>query len=265
MDFLSQENFRRVVALTRFHFISGLPRSEVDALTAILSQNPRFVVQDDGPAAAICAELLGACDDPASAMHRLDGDARRALLRGALDAVHTRRPLDAVVFDNHPRWMDQMGQIAGLMPLSRFVFVVRDPAQIIAQLARERDLSPVDQPDFARQLVSEQGAIGAPLAAIRAALAGPCAERIIVIERSRLLSDPDGVMTALYAFLREAPFAHRLDGLRAIKVDPPLIKRGLRQILRARPMQGWRSARSFAPVWRHMSRSPAALLLAKPG
>lgn len=265
MELLTQDKFRRVAAVTQFHFISGMPRSEADALTAILAQNPRFVAQSDSPAADICAELLASCEASGSALHRLPAQARTALLRGAMDAIYTTRPLDAVVFDNDPGWMTQMEAMAEMMPLSRFVFVVRDPVQIIAQLAREQELPTVDHPNFARQLVDTTGQIGAPMAAIRAALAGPFAKRVMVIERTRLLSDPEGVMTRLYAFLREAPFAHRFDRLQALKPDPPLIKRGLRQILKARPMQGWRTSRGYAPVWRQMSRSPAAVLLAEAG
>lgn len=263
MTFSTPASFQRVVAITKFHFISGLPCSDASALTAVLDQNPRFSARSNSLAAEISAELLTSCATSASVLSRLPKDQRSALLRSVLDAVYIARPLDGVVFDNSLDWMMRIDEIAPIFPLSRFIFVVRDPVEIVAQLSRERDVPAKQQPGFAHDCVREDGEIGAPLSAIRTALAGPFADRVILIERTHLLSDPEGVVAALYDFLQEPEFSHEFNALTSLKPDPPLIRRNLRQIFRSRPMQGWRAGRSFAPVWRQMSRSPASLLLAK--
>jgi sulfotransferase len=45
--------------MSRFHFLSGLPRSGSTLLAAILNQNPRFQAGMSGPLAGMFSTLLG--------------------------------------------------------------------------------------------------------------------------------------------------------------------------------------------------------------
>jgi len=58
MDLLSKEKVLKVMSVTRFHFIAGMPLAGADDLALLLAQNPKFAVKTDSPAASLMAESL---------------------------------------------------------------------------------------------------------------------------------------------------------------------------------------------------------------
>ncbi|PWE29445.1 hypothetical protein DDZ14_17000 [Maritimibacter sp. 55A14] len=181
---------RHSMTVTRYHFLSGLPKAGVDVLLRVLDQNPAFVTGEGTAAAALFEATVGRMSDPSSVEAGLAVQQQKALLRAVLDAVHHDRPIGSVVFDSNPAWIGQIGILSALFPLSRFVVLLADAADLDGPGQREmRDL--------------------------KAALDGPAAERILVIERGRLINDALTVMDVLYHFLREPEFDHDLSEFEA--------------------------------------------------
>jgi sulfotransferase len=246
VELLNKEKMLKVMAVTRFHFVAGLPGAGADLLTTLLAQNPRFHARSDSDAFAVFSELTTTLANPESAMSRLDEDCRTALLRGAFDAVYNARSLDAVVIDNNPGWIAQTAELARLMPLSRFIFIVRDPAT-----SQSRDRS--------------GGQIHDAMEHIEHALGAEQSERILLIERDRLLSDPVAVLAVLYRFLREPNFEHDIRVLGPIPEGrTATAPRSLRRIVSVPGLERRRSANSTAkpvPIWHRAPRTDATLLL----
>jgi sulfotransferase len=245
VELLSSDKILKVMAVTRFHFISGMPTAGADLLTDVLAQNPAVTARSDSSAASVFQELSELCKNLGTAANALDTDSRNALLRGCLDAVHHSRPLASVVFDNNPAWMSMTYELSKLMPLSRFIFVVRDPAA----------MSPA-------ALMADDGVIGAPLIYLKSILSGPNAERVILIDRDRLMSDPVAVLDVLYRFLRIGPFEHDVSAFGAATVPQLIEPRGLRRIValtaRAPKREGLENR---LPIWRRLRRSDAVMVL----
>ncbi len=261
MELLSGEKILRVMGVTRFHFIAGMPTAGADRLAMVLAQNPRFVARTDTPAQRIFSEMLDLFDTASSAMHGLEPDCRAALLRNVLESVHHKRPLDSVVFDNNTDWMARVGQLSNLFPLSRFIFMVRDPVTVAAEMASDSGnaLTPAE-------LMADDGPIGGPLAHIHMALNGPDAERVLLIDHARFLSDPIRVLDVLYRFLREPEFEHDVRGLDTMPEELPKALRGQRRVVSVEgPARKRRDLDAHIPVWRRTPRTEATMLLAETG
>ena len=250
----SKQQTLKVMALTRYHFIAGMPHSGARTLTRLLSQNPRFSATQDGPAAQIFAHLRS---QDAGQLRGLEAGTKLALLRGAFDAAHHARPLDSVVLDGNDAWLDHFEATANVLPLARFIIMVRDPAAIAADMAQ--DSGALRAP---KALLASDGPIGRPLAQIEAALAGPEAERLLLIDYDRFLSDPDRVLTALYGVLREPIFAHDLRDLPQPSTAMPALQAPRRRVL---SMTGRASPRPALPLWQRSSGTAATLLLREAG
>jgi sulfotransferase len=258
VELLSREKILKVMAVTRFHFVSGMPTAGADMLTKVLDQNPAFTARSDTSAATVFQELIGHCRDGVSAISALDQDSKNALMRGSLDAVYHSRPLESVVFDNNPLWMTLSYELCKLMPLSRLIFVVRDPASIVAEMARDSGaaITPAS-------LMAETGEVGRPLVYLKSILSGPNAERVILIDRARLMSDPVAVLDVLYRFLRIGPFEHDVSSLDTHELVPAIEPRGLRRIVSLTSQDRTRNGPEYQlPIWRRMRSSEAMMVLA---
>lgn len=250
MELLGKEKTLKVMSVTRYHFIAGLPCAGAELLTDLLAQNQRVCATTHSAAANVMAELEAQFQNTASAFSTLDGGCRTAMMRAGLDAVHHARPLDAAIFDNNPAWMAQTFALSKLFPLSRFIFMVRDPAAIVETLGADSAK--------AEALMGDDGAIGAPLRLLSQILAGPNADRVLLIDYDRLMADPEGVMGLLYRFLRLPGYAHDMSILGARAAPVP--KR--RTIALGRPVGYLGRVRHRRPVWFRMRASEATMVLA---
>lgn len=255
----SNDQVLKVVSMTRYHFVAGLPTAGARHFAGLLAQNPRFSVSSDSAAEQVFGLLDAGREAPDLPLSGLDGDTRAALLRGALDAVHHARPLDAVVIDNNPKWLGHMRRLSTLFPLSRFVVMVRDPARIAAEIAEETGdaRSPAS-------LMSKDGLIGAPMGQVQDLLGSAAADRLLLLDYERLLSDPERVLGAVYSFLGERVFAHNFRDLPARTVAPsvkPLARRFSMPSLSG----AHHTQTAPQPVWRRSQSSAALMLLSEAG
>lgn len=260
MQVSSKDHIFKVMALTRFHFVMGMPHAGARHLTSLLAQNPRFAAINDGPAAGVFSQMQDLIGSPRSAVGELDRPTQVAMLRGAIDAVHHARPMDAVVLDQSPEWLGQLAQLSDVLPLSRFIVMVRDPAAIAAVMARETGIA-----KSPRALLAADGVIGKPLGQIEAAMNAPVAERMLLIDYDRLLDDPVRVLNTLYSVLREPLFSHDCSHLpkhdRAAPQLPALRRRVLSMSLRSSRA----TPQSPKPLWQRSSGTAATLLLREAG
>jgi sulfotransferase len=257
----SKDHVLKVVSMTRFHFVAGLPNAGARCLAAILAQNPRFCVSSDSPAECVFSALSGGTDSKDMALSDIDAETRRALLRASLDAVHHARPMESVVFDNNVKWLAHVTLLAEMFPLSRFVIMVRDPARIAAEMARET--GGAQSPS---SLMSEQGIIGAPVRLVQEALNSPSAKRLLLVDYDRLRNDPERVLAAMYAFVGEAPYAHDFRALPSAEPEPQVTSGWLtRRVAALGEATSHRMQKTPLPIWRRSTASGATMLLSETG
>ncbi|WP_175500642.1 sulfotransferase family protein [Litoreibacter janthinus] len=249
------------MSLTRFHFVAGLPKSGARYFASLLAQNSRFCVSSDSPAHSVFCHLTEAWAQQDGPLSFVDASTRTALLRASMDAVHHGRAMDSVVFDNNPEWLPHMASLAELFPLSRFILLVRDPARIAAEMAQETGGAQTPA-----ALMSDHGVIGKPVGCIQAALTSKAAERLLLIDYDRLLSDPERVMNAMYSFLGDVVFTH---DFRALPPAAPRAQRmpmGLaRRVAAIGDGTRRRIQKNDLPIWRRSSGSAATMLLPEAG
>ena len=261
MQLASTDHILKVVSMTRFHFVAGLPKAGARRLCAVLAQNPKFTVSSDSPAEQVFTLLNAASENSRLPLHGAGETTQAALLRGALDAVHHDRPMNAVVFDNNPDWLAHIEQLAGLFPLSRFLILVRDPARIAADMAEES--GGAQRPSA---LMAKQGPIGAPIELLRGVLKSEAAKRICVVDYDRLLSDPNHVFDAIYGFLGETGFDHDFRGLPEVTAEPLAeAMRPMRKVVGPNQSGAHRDTSSNVPVWRRSQNSAATMILPEAG
>lgn len=261
MQVTSKDHVLKIATMTRFHFVAGLPKAGARRLAALLAQNPKFSVSSDSHAEQVFGVLNEGAQSRDQPLSSMDAATRAALLRAAMDAVHHARPMDAIVFDNNPKWLAHIELLGELFPLSRFVIMVRDPARIAAEIAGETGGAQTPS-----SLMSERGKIGEPVLLLQKLLSGPAADRLLLLDYDRLLSDPEHVFDAMYGFLGEQLYTHDFRGL-PMAEPTPLAASGLvtRRFVTPGKLTLHRAQKPPLPIWRRSQSSAATMLLPEAG
>jgi sulfotransferase len=202
------------------HFISGLPRSGSTLLAALLRQNPRFSAGMSSPVFSLFRAMLVETSNRNETAVFMDDDIRRRLLAGVFDAYYHEAEPDGVIFDTNRGWTTKLPALTQLFPAARMICCVRNPAWVldsVESLIRRNafELSGIFSYDgvgtvYSRVegLASAAGMHGYAYNALREAVFGEHADRLLLVRYESLTADPLGVLRAIYEFLGEAAFDH---------------------------------------------------------
>jgi len=209
---------------TRFHFISGLPRSGSTLLSGLLRQNPRFAATMTSPVAALVGTVHPKmCGGEFGGF--FDDTKRAAILRAVFESYYADTPAtmpgDAVVFDTNRTWTGRAALLGSIYPESRIICCVRDVGWIIDSIESMLAKNPLQlsrmfnfQPGaslYARVetlMNSDNGLIGLSWSNLREAWFGAEAKRLIVVPYDHLVKEPARTLQRLYTELGEAYFEH---------------------------------------------------------
>ena len=236
------------------HFISGLPRAGSTLLAALLRQNPRFSAGMTSPVGSLFNAMLAATSQRNETAMFLDGAQRRRLLRACFAAYYADIHDSKVVFDTNRMWATKLPALTELFPTARVICCVRNPAWVIDSIERlirrnAFDLSGIFafEPggtvySRADGLSKGDGMAGFAWNALREAVYGEHADRLLLLRYETLTSDPLAALAALYDFIGETPFAHDPDHIAPcvdmVEFDARLGTPGLHDVgpaVRARP------------------------------
>ena len=231
-----------------FHFISGLPRAGSTLLSALLRQNPRFSAGMTSPVGAIFNAMLGATSQRNEGAVFIDDGQRRRLLRACFDAYYAETGA-AVVFDTNRQWTTKLPALTALFPDARMICCVRNPAWIvdsIESLVKRNafELSGIFgfEPggtvySRADGLSKPDGMVGFAWNALREAIYGPHADRLLLVRYEQLTANPRGTLAAIYDFIGEELFPHDPDHIEPcydmVEFDVRLGTPGLHEVGRA--------------------------------
>jgi sulfotransferase len=211
--------------LSRYHFISGLPRSGSTLLAALLSQNPALRSGITSAVGSFVSTMLREVSQSNESAIFLDDAQRAALLRGVFDGYYHALEAGQTAFDVNRGWTTRVEILAELFPDAKIVCCVRPIPWVLDSVERvvrrnKFQLSKIfgfDATGTVYQrvdgLMSPNGLVGYALDALKQAMHSRYADRLLLLPYDTLVSDPAHAMAEIYAFTGVAPFAHDFDNV----------------------------------------------------
>jgi sulfotransferase len=202
------------------HFISGLPRAGSTLLAALLRQNPRFSAGMTSPVGSLFNAMLAATSQRNEAAVFIDEAQRERLLRACFEAYYAEIHPRQVVFDTNRQWTTKLPALAALFPRARVICCVRNPAWVVDSIEslikrNAFELSGIFNFEpggtvYSRVegLSKSDGMLGFAWNALREAVYGPQAERLLLVRYESLAANPLGTLAAIYDAIGEPLFAH---------------------------------------------------------
>jgi sulfotransferase len=214
------------------HFISGLPRSGSTLLAALLRQNPRFSASMTSPVGSLFNAMLAAASARNEGAIFIEDSQRQRLLRACFDAYYADIHPTQLVFDTNRQWTTKLPALTQLFPGAKVICCVRNPAWIvdsIENLVRRNafELSGIFNFEPGGTVYSRveglskgDGMAGFAWNALREAVYGTQADRLLLVRYESLTTDPLGTLAAIYDTIGEPVFAHDPENIAA---DPNML------------------------------------------
>lgn len=232
-----------------YHFISGLPRSGSTLLTALLLQNPAVHAGITSPLGSLVGALLSDMSQNNETALFIDERQRKALLRALFETYYADLH-PKTVFDTNRGWTARLDLLARLFPDAKVICCVRPVPWIIDSVERlirrnSFELSKIfgfdkDGTVYTRAegMMAANGLIGYPLNAMKQAMHGAEADRLLLLPYDTLANHPQAALDAVYAFTGLPGFTHDVDDISfdAVEFDARLGTPGLHRVRpQARP------------------------------
>lgn len=205
---------------SKYHFISGLPRSGSTLLAALLRQNPRFTAGMSGPVGGLFTTLLSEMSAKNEGAVFIDDAQRQRILKGLFDSYYADQGAE-VVFDNNRLWCAKLSPLKALFPEAKIIACVRDLPWIIdsiERLVQQNAFQPSSIFGYqgggtvytrANGVAGTDGMVGFALDAVRQAVYGDdAAGRLMLVRYDSLASNPGATLKAIYDFIGEPVFDH---------------------------------------------------------
>ena len=202
------------------HFIAGLPRAGSTLLAALLRQNPRFFAGMTSPVGSLFNALLRETSQQNETAVFVNDDLRQRLLRAVFDVYYADIHPTRVVFDTNRQWTTKLPALTRLFPAAKIICCVREPAWIVDSIEslvqrNAFELSGIFNFEpggtvYSRVegLCGANGMVGFAHNALREAVYGPFADRLMLVRYETLTANPFGVLTAIYQFIGEPLYVH---------------------------------------------------------
>ncbi|HBK06895.1 MAG TPA: sulfotransferase family protein [Acetobacteraceae bacterium] len=207
------------------HFISGLPRAGSTLLSALLRQNPRFSAGMTSPVGSIFNAMLAVTSARNEGAVFIADDQRQRLLRACFDSYYANIHPTQVVFDTNRQWTTKLPALVRLFPRAKVICCVRNPAWVIdsiENLIRRNafELSGIFNFEPGGTVYSRvegvskgDGMAGFAWNALREAVYGQQADRLVLVRYESLTTNPLGTLARIYEAIGEPLFAHDPENL----------------------------------------------------
>lgn len=204
---------------SKFHFISGLPRSGSTLLAAILKQNPLFVSGMSSPLSTLFKAIEDATARRVETSVFVTEKQRELLLKG-LFSLYYQDHENKVIFDTSRMWCARLSILCKLFPDSKIICCVRDLSWIFDSfelIYRKNNQKPSGIYNYdtngtvysrTMSIASSHGVVGYALDALREAMSSEYEERILIVEYEDMCNNPSVMMDSIYAFIGEDKFGH---------------------------------------------------------
>lgn len=230
---------------TKYHFISGLPRSGSTLLAALLLQNPRFHAGMTSPVGSLLRGMLNQLGAGSEFGSVVTKEQRRRLTNGLFDSYYADHTNKDVIFDTNRMWSAHMPVLMDQFPEAKVIACVRNVAWIMDSLERRYRANPYEitrlfNDDNERNtvysrvetLAQANRLVGYPWTALKEAFYGEHADSLLIVDYDLLAQAPDKVMPLIYQFIGEPEFKHDFSNISydAPEFDAPLGMHGLHKV-----------------------------------
>jgi sulfotransferase len=276
-----------VRALSRYHFISGLPRSGSTLLAAILRQNPRFRAGMTSPVGSLVQGVVAQVSAGSEFGAMVGRDMRQRLLKGLFESYYADERDAAVIFDTNRTWCAKMGTIHDIFPQAKVIACVRNVAWVMDSIERLYRANPYENTRLfggnagrstvysrCEGLAQHDQLVGFAWSALREAFYGEHASSLLVLDYELLAQAPHKVIPLVYDFIGEPHFEHDFENVEydAPEFDLPLGTPGLHKV---RPKVELKDRRPIIPpdlfekysqlsFWTDSAGSAAHVVVAQP-
>jgi sulfotransferase len=223
--------------MSRYHFISGLPRSGSTLLAALLRQNPAVSAGISSPLGPLFHATRNAMGAWTETSVLLDDAQRERILRGLFDAYYADRADKRLILDTNRAWCARLPALKRLFPDGKVICCVRSVAWImdsIERLTREHAFheSRLFNNDSERAtvftrvdaLTQNDRFVGFAWSALKEAVYGEHADSLLLVDFDLLTAAPGKVLDLVYDFLGEPRFQHDFEN---IAFDEPAFDQNL--------------------------------------
>lgn len=204
---------------TKFHFISGLPRSGSTLLAGILRQNPRFHAAISSPVAGLVNGALEQMGAGSESYTLFDERKRKTICKAIIQAYYEDKN-QPVIFDTNRQWTARLHQLVELVDDFKVICCVRNPAWVMDSFETIYRKNPFDysrmfnagsrQTVYSRcdSLINAGGSVGSAWTALKEAFYGEFSDRLLLIDYDLLTQHPARTLELLYRFIGEPEFDH---------------------------------------------------------
>ena len=202
------------------HFISCLPRAGSTATVGPAAAEPALLRRHDQPGGQPVQRHAERHQRARRRFGVIDDDQRQRLLHAVFDAYYADIHPTQIVFDTNRQWTTKLPALVKLFPAAKVICCVRNPAWIIdsiENLIRRNafELSGIFNFEPGGTVYSRveglskgDGMAGFAWNALREAVYGPQADRLILVRYEPLTTNPFGTLAAIYEAIGEKLFAH---------------------------------------------------------
>jgi len=176
----------------------------------------------------------------------IDNEQRAKILAAVFDAYYHDIHPKQLVFDTNRMWTTKLTALTALFPNAKMICCVRNVAWVmdsIESLLRRNFLETSKIFNFEAAgtvysrlegLASNTGMVGFSLHALREAVFGQQADRLLLLRYETLTADPLGALAKIYEFIGEPLYAHDRDHIEpcteAVEFDKRLGTPGLHSV-----------------------------------
>lgn len=204
---------------SRFHFISGLPRSGSTLLAGILRQNPNFHAAISSPVAGLLNGVLEQMGANSESYSFFDETKRKRICKSLFEAYYADKE-QPVIFDTNRQWTARLHQLIELFDDFKVICCVRNPAWIMDSFETIHRKNPFDYSRMfnavsrntvysrCEALISAGGSVGGAWTALKEAYYGEFSDRLLLVDYDLLTQHPARTMELIYRFIGEPVFEH---------------------------------------------------------
>lgn len=272
--------------ISRYHFITGLPRAGSTLLSALLLQNPRFHAGMTSPVGALFNGMLNQLGAGSEFGPVVSTEQRRRLARGLFDSYYEDQTGKDIIFDTNRMWSAQMPALMDMFPGAKLIACVRNVAWVMDSIERRYRANPFEitrlfNDDTERNtvysrvdtLAQRNRLVGYPWTALKEAFYGEHAASLLLVDYELLAQAPQQVLPLIYQFLGEPLFEHDFE---QVQYDAPEFDEalGLHGLHKVRQRVGLERRETILPpdlfeqysklsFWQDQSNSRASAVTAK--
>lgn len=178
-----------------------------------------------GPLAGVVGKVLNEISAANEYSTFIHDQQRHRIVRGIVENYYGPEFEQEVIFDTNRSWCARMPVLNTVFPDSRVIACVRDVPWIIdsiERLVRANALSPSSIFQFQANnnvysrtdiVANGEGMLGYPYNALKDAFYGEHAKKLLLVTYETLVTDPQRVMDAVYAFIDEPAYQHDFDNV----------------------------------------------------